>query len=86
LVDSTAPPGCCFARFTVAKTIDSPTVPVWLFIIAAIYRGLGSAAVFLSVADAYLLLIELYVVLGPRTTGRSLESVSPGTTPIGAVR
>jgi MFS transporter, putative metabolite:H+ symporter len=63
-----------------------PTAPVGPFIIAAIYSGLGSAAIFLSVADAYLLLMELHVVLGPRTTGRSLESVIPGTTPIGAAR
>lgn len=50
------------------------------FIIAAIYSGLGYAAVFLSVAGAYLLLMLLFAVLGPRTTGRSLESVSPSAT------
>jgi MFS transporter, putative metabolite:H+ symporter len=48
------------------------------FVIAAIYGGLGYTAVFLFVSGAYLLLTLLYAVLGPHTTGRSLEAVSPG--------
>jgi hypothetical protein len=43
------------------------------FIIAAIYSGLDSAAVFLSVASAYLLLMELYMVLGLPATRRRAQ-------------
>jgi putative MFS transporter len=56
------------------------------FIIAAIYGGLGYAAVFLAVAGAYLLLMLLYAALGPRTTGRSLESVNPAAATVGAAQ
>ncbi|HVZ08425.1 MFS transporter [Rhodopila sp.] len=55
------------------------------FIIAAVYSSLGYSAVFLTVAGTFLLLTLLYAVLGPRTTGRPLEAVSPGTTSAQAV-
>lgn len=56
-----------FRRQTIGEAVQQrPRGP---FIIAAIYSGLGYAAVFLSVAGAYLLLMELYVVLGPADDG-----------------
>lgn len=48
------------------------------FMVAAIYAGFGYAAVFLFVAGCWLLCAALYGLLGPRTTGRALEAVSPG--------
>lgn len=48
------------------------------FIVAAIYAGIGYAAVFLFVAGCWLVCAAAYGFLGPRTTGRALEAVSPG--------
>jgi MFS transporter, putative metabolite:H+ symporter len=48
------------------------------FIVAAIYAGLGYAAVFLFVAACYLIGAAAYGFFGPRTTGIPLETVSPG--------
>ncbi len=47
------------------------------FIVAALYGGLGYAAVFLFVAACYLFCAAAYGLFGPRTTGRPLETVSP---------
>jgi hypothetical protein len=49
------------------------------FIIAAIYSGLGFAAVFLSVADAYLPLMELHVVPGPRMAFTAMTGFEPNS-------
>ena len=48
------------------------------FIIAATYASFGYVAVFVFVGGCYLLLATIFAALGPRTTGRSLEAVSPG--------
>lgn len=56
------------------------------FVVAAVYSGLGYVSVFLLVAGCYLTLAVLFGALGPRTTGRSLESVSPGGIEAGGVR
>ncbi len=48
------------------------------FIVAALYAGLGYAAVFIFVAACYLICAAAYGLFGPRTTGLALETVSPG--------
>ena len=47
-------------------------------IVAAVYSGVGYVAVFLFVAGCYLVCAAAYGLIGPRTTGRALEAVSPG--------
>ena len=53
------------------------------FVIAAIYSNIGYVAVFAYVAGAWLLTAVITAVFGPRTTGRSLEALSPVVPVIG---
>ncbi|MFK4444951.1 putative MFS transporter [Caballeronia udeis] len=47
------------------------------FVIAAIYTNLGYVTVFMYVAGAWFLTALITLVFGPRTTGRSLETLNP---------
>ena len=47
------------------------------FVVAAIYSNIGYIAVFSYIAGAWLLTAVITTVFGPRTTGRSLETLNP---------
>ena len=50
------------------------------FMIAGIYQNLGYIPVFMYIASAWLLTAFMVAAFGPRTTGRSLETLSPAAT------
>jgi putative MFS transporter len=47
------------------------------FVIAAIYTNYGYVTVFMYIAGAWFLTALITLVFGPRTTGRSLETLNP---------
>ncbi len=47
------------------------------FVVAAIYSNIGYIAVFTYIAGAWLLTAVITTAFGPRTTGRSLETLNP---------
>jgi putative MFS transporter len=51
------------------------------FVIAAIYTNYGYVTVFMYIAGAWTLTALITLVFGPRTTGRSLETLSPAVDP-----
>jgi MFS transporter, putative metabolite:H+ symporter len=56
------------------------------FAVAAVFASFGYVSVFVLVCGCYLAAAALFAGVGPRTTGRSLETVSPGHTADGATR
>jgi MFS transporter, putative metabolite:H+ symporter len=60
-----------------AYSLSRLTGAILPFVSVAVLDGLGASAVFLGSAAILVLLCVDVAVLGPRTTGRSLESVSP---------
>ncbi len=52
------------------------------FVIAAIYTNLGYVTVFVYIAGAWFLTALITLVFGPRTTGRSLETLNPAVDPL----
>jgi len=62
-----------------AYSLSRMTAAVLPFVSVAILDGLGAAAVFVGSGAILGLLCIDVAVLGPRTTGRSLETVSPGS-------
>ncbi|ALL67438.1 Niacin transporter NiaP [Paraburkholderia caribensis MBA4] len=51
------------------------------FVIAAIYTSYGYVTVFMYIAGAWFLTALITVLFGPRTTGRSLETLNPAVDP-----
>jgi putative MFS transporter len=70
----TSATGFCYGAGRLANVANA-------FVIAAIYTNSGYIAVFCYIASAWFLTAIITIALGPRTTGRNLETINPAVLP-----